>query len=117
MNVIVGMPQIGHWYRRRDKGETFQVVGRDVDSRAIEIQYFGGDVDEIEAAAWSELPLERGEPPEDWTAPLDDVEPDDLGYSQGVAEPAGAHDPLHSVSAVMDSADTGEPANGFMRRD
>ncbi|HTY93257.1 MAG TPA: DUF6763 family protein [Steroidobacteraceae bacterium] len=100
MNAIVGMPHIGKWYTRRDKGETFQVVGRDEESRAIEIQYFGGDVDEIEAATWSELPLEHGEPPEDWTAPLDEVESDDLGYSQGATDPAGASDPLHSVGTV-----------------
>jgi hypothetical protein len=28
------------------------------------------------------LPLEQVEAPEDWTAPLDDVEIDDLGYSE-----------------------------------
>jgi hypothetical protein len=31
---------------------------------------------------WRELELELIEPPEDWTGPVDDVERDDLGYSE-----------------------------------
>lgn len=31
---------------------------------------------------WRELTLEPIEPPEDWTGPVDDVERDDLGYSE-----------------------------------
>lgn len=82
MNLYVGRPEIGQWYARADKGELFQVVGRDDGSRTIETQSFDGDVDEIDAEAWSALPLERTEPPEDWTAPLDALQPDDLGYSE-----------------------------------
>jgi hypothetical protein len=77
MNAIIGGPEIGQWYARADKGELFQVVGRDDESRAIEIQYFGGDVDEIDAESWGALPLERAEPPEDSAAPMDDVQTDD----------------------------------------
>jgi hypothetical protein len=29
---------------------------------------------------WEEMDLEEIEPPEDWTGPLDKLEPDDLGY-------------------------------------
>jgi hypothetical protein len=39
-------------------------------------------VDEIDAEAWSTLPLEQASEPEDWTGPIDDVEVDDLGYSE-----------------------------------
>ena len=81
MNTFVGRPEIGQWYTRGDKGELFQVVGRDDQSRTIEIQSFGGDVDEIDSETWCTLPLERAEPPEDSTAPMDNVEKDDLGYS------------------------------------
>ena len=65
-----------------DKGELFQVVGRDDKSRSIEIQYFDGDVDEIDGETWAALPIEPTEPPEDMTAPMDDIETDDLGYSE-----------------------------------
>lgn len=36
----------------------------------------------IDAETWALLPLERVEPPEDVTAPVDDIETDDLGYSE-----------------------------------
>jgi len=60
----------------------FQVVGRDENSRSIEIQSFDGELDEIDTETWATLPLERVEPPEDWTGPMEDVATDDLGYSQ-----------------------------------
>ena len=82
MNARVGRPEIGQWYLHQDKGEMFRVTGYDERARTIEIQNFDGDVDEIEAEAWAAMPLERAEEPEDWTGPVDDVEVDDLGYSE-----------------------------------
>ena len=82
MNAFLVRPEIGHWYAHVDKGEPFQVVGRDDKSRSIEIQYFDGDVDEIDGETWAALPIEPTEPPEDITAPMDDIETDDLGYSE-----------------------------------
>jgi len=72
MNADFMRPEIGQWYRRVDKGESFQVVGRDPGSRAIEVQSVSGDLDEIDSETWATLALERVEPREDWTAPLDD---------------------------------------------
>jgi len=82
MNTGVGGARVGQWYRRSDKGEIFQVTGYDKASGTIEIQTFDGDLDEIDEDAWRELPLGLAEPPEDWTGPVDDVERDDLGYSE-----------------------------------
>jgi len=82
MNTSVGKPRIGQWYRRLDKGEIFQVTARDEGSRSIEIQAFDGELDEIDEESWTALPLELAEPPEDWTGPIDDIEVDDLGYSE-----------------------------------
>lgn len=82
MNAGVGRAQIGQWYLRWDKGEIFQVTGYDEESGTIEVQAFDGDLDEIDEETWSELPLGLAEPPEDWTGPVDDVERDDLGYSE-----------------------------------
>ncbi len=81
MNSGVGRARIGQWYSRWDKGEIFQVTGVDDDSKTVAIQTFGGDLDEIDQEAWATLPLSFAEPPEDWTGPVDDVEVDDLGYS------------------------------------
>jgi hypothetical protein len=82
MNTGVGRARIGQWYTRGDKGEIFQVVGYDPSSRTIETQTFDGDLDEVDLETWAGLPLALAEPPEDWTGPVDDVERDDLGYSE-----------------------------------
>jgi hypothetical protein len=129
MNKDVGHAQIGQWYLHRDKGEIFQVIGRDEAARTIEIQTFGGDLDEIDEETWGVLPLGLAEPPEDWTGPVDDVERDDLGYSEtdmrgaDWAEPLGSHRPLPetwqdtteeeestSVSTAESAAEVGELA-------
>ena len=94
--VPVGRPEIGQWYLHRDKGEMFLVTGYDDEARTIEIQNFDGDVDEIEAAAWGTMPLERAAQPEDWTGPLDDVEVDDLGLSETGMSAADWAEPLQS---------------------
>ena len=60
----------------------FKLVGHDDRWRTIEIPCFDGDLDEIDDETWNALPLERSAAPEDWTGPLDDVETDDLGYSE-----------------------------------
>jgi hypothetical protein len=82
MNNGVGSARLGQWYLRRDKGEIFQVTGYDREASTIEIQTFDGDLDEIDEETWRILPLGLAEPPEDWTGPMDDVERDDLGYSE-----------------------------------
>jgi hypothetical protein len=75
------IPEVGHWYAHRDKGQMFQVVAVDEEQRAIEIQDFDGDVDEIDFDGWHAMPLEPAEPPEDWTGPVDGVETDDPRYA------------------------------------
>jgi hypothetical protein len=75
-------PIVGMWYQHFDKGEKFEVVAVDEDEKTVEIQYYDGDIDELDFQAWYQLPIEPIETPEDQTAPLDDVEPDDLDYSE-----------------------------------
>jgi len=94
MNNGVGSARIGQWYARWDKGEIFQVTGCDKEAGTIEIQTFDGDLDEIEDESWRVLPLGLAEPPEDWTGPVDDVERDDLGYSETEMSGADWAEPL-----------------------
>lgn len=75
-------PIVGNWYELPDKGQRFEVVEIDEDKGIIEIQYFDGDLDEIELDEWYDLNIEPIEAPEDWTGPIDNVEQDDLGYSE-----------------------------------
>ncbi|MFO1407733.1 MAG: DUF6763 family protein [Steroidobacteraceae bacterium] len=90
-------PVIGEWYRRPG-GDSFEVVAVDRDDRTIEIQYFDGTVEELEAEEWFEEEIERTDPPEDWTGSLDvDAEDTENEYE---VEPGNSRpwaDPLQYV--------------------
>lgn len=73
-------PIPGSWYCCRVKGQLFQVISVD-DDGSVQIQRFDGDLEVLEMEAWDELDIDFAEPPEDWTGPVDDLEPDDLDYS------------------------------------
>lgn len=75
-------PQVSQWYRHLDKGQQFYVTAIDDEEGTVEIQHFDGDVEEMDFDDWYELTLEPIVPPEDWTGPVDDVERDDLGYTE-----------------------------------
>jgi hypothetical protein len=74
----VGRPEVGNWYERTDKGETFQVVSVDAASGTVQCQSFDGELDSIEAEDWAGLPLVAAAAPEDWTGAVGDVEADDV---------------------------------------
>ncbi len=75
-------PIVGNWYLDLDTNQKFEVVVIDEDAGTIEIQYFDGNVDEIDVDVWPEMNLEPIEEPEDWTGPIDDVEADDIQLSE-----------------------------------
>lgn len=75
-------PIIGNWYRNQETGNDFEVVALDEDAQTIEIQYFDGEVEELDLDAWYELAIEAIEAPEDWSGPFDELESDDLGYDE-----------------------------------
>lgn len=75
-------PIVSQWYQHLDKGYRFQVLAFDEDARTVEVQHFDGDLEDLDLESWYELDIEPIEPPEDWTGPMDDVERDDLPYSE-----------------------------------
>ena len=113
MNTRVGPARIGQWYARADKGEVFQVTGLDAKAGTIEIQSFDGDLDEIDEETWAELPVELAEAPEDWTGPMDDVEVDDLGYTDTAMRGPDWTEPLtpfHGAAARQEAWEDETPA-------
>src|SRR5579872_1314345 len=90
-------PLIGQWYRHLDKGESFLVTAHDERTGSTEIQFFDGDLDEIDADAWAELPVVLAEPPEDWTGPVDSAPHDDLGYSETAMKENDWEAPLQAL--------------------
>lgn len=75
-------PIIDQWYRHLDKGEMLRVVAVDPAARLVEIQDFDGDIEELDFDAWRDMDIATAEAPEDWTGPYDDIEIDDLGYTE-----------------------------------
>lgn len=84
---------IGDWYQVPG-GQCFEVVAFDPDEETIEIQYFDGEVEELDFDTWEEMALEPAEPPEDWTGAFDEIERDDLGYSDVAMHPENWAGPL-----------------------
>lgn len=73
-------PIIGNWYRNLETEGDFEVVALDEDAQTIEIQYFDGDIEELDLDAWYDLPIEAIPAPEDWSGPFDRLDADELGY-------------------------------------
>ena len=97
-------PIVGMWYKHFDKGEEFEVVAVDEDARTVEIQYYDGNLDELDFSTWYQLPIEPIEPPEDPTAPLDRGEPEDLDYSE-TSLPASWEEAAEGVKDPKDDWD------------
>jgi hypothetical protein len=94
------IPAVGHWYQNPDQSK-FEVIALDEDEGVIEIQYFDGELDEMEFDVWPQLGLEGVSPPEDWTGAYDGFERDDLGYTDLNLRPDG-------YSSFVDKLDTDE---------
>lgn len=73
-------PAVGKWYQGTDQLK-FEVVALDEDEAVIEIQYLGGELDEVEFDVWTQMGIEGISPPEDWAAAYDGIERDDLGFT------------------------------------
>jgi hypothetical protein len=74
--------RIGRWYLRWDKGEIFQVTGRDALAGDVYIRTFDGGSDVIPLEQWEHLPLGVADPPEDWAGPLETVDEIDMDCAQ-----------------------------------
>jgi len=71
-------PIIDAWYHYPAKAQKFKVTALDERTATVEIQYFDGNIDELDLDTWYGLDIERIEAPEDWTGPMDNIEKDDL---------------------------------------
>lgn len=68
-------PDIGHWYQDGFKTSIFEVVALDIKG-GVEIQYFDGEIEELDLDSWYELELVEIPAPEDWSGPFEMVKED-----------------------------------------
>ncbi len=79
--ATVADPIIESWYKDVENNLIFKVVAFDDKDDTIEVQYVDGDIGEYDRESWYNSTFDYIEAPEDWSAPYDDLEIDDMGYS------------------------------------
>ena len=85
------------WYQHLDKGQRFRVVEVDEGTMLVEIQYFDGNLEEIDLSDWRQMDIELIAEPENWAGALDIAEPDDFGTSITDTSPTDWTEPLREV--------------------
>lgn len=97
-------PVVGAWYWDVEQSLQFEIVAYDTDgdgkgSSTIEIQYFDGEVEELDMDTWVSMNVVSISAPKDWTGPYE-VEKDEFSdLTDGeVQHPASDwNNPLDSV--------------------
>ena len=62
--------RVGDWYKNVT-GDTFEIVAQDDEDETLELQYFDGTVEELDAETWQSMHPEPVEQPEDWVGSMD----------------------------------------------
>ncbi len=76
MMQSVTEPVIGQWYEDIQK-RRFEVVAADED--AVEIQYYDGDVEEVDMESWYLMNVVLAAEPNDASGPYDDLGMEEFG--------------------------------------
>jgi len=79
-------PEIESWYESID-GTLFKIIAIDDSTGALEVQFFEGDIEELELDEWNQVLARPIAPPEDWTGPFDGLESDDFGDTDRPKQP------------------------------
>jgi hypothetical protein len=103
-------PEVGSWYRRLDRSPPFQVVAYDQDAGTVDIEYFDGTVDEWPTEQWYGFDIRPCDPPQDWSGPFDDIEPDELSPDDRSLAAGESPEALESLleHAIQQAPDIGE---------
>ncbi len=85
---------IGNWYKSQDIQKIFEIVAIDAEDDCIEIQYFDGEVEELDIDSWNELNTIEVAAPEDWCGPYEMNKEDLENYTDDVIHPEDWNGPL-----------------------
>lgn len=94
--TIPKKPKLDSWYEDEER-RRFKIVAIDDSDGTIEIQYFDGDVAEIDNDTWYQMDLRSTEEPEDGSGPFDDLEKDDMGERYRVVRPEDWNGPADEM--------------------
>ncbi len=94
--TIPRKPELDSWYEDEER-RCFKIVAIDDGDGTIEIQYFDGDVAEIESDTWYQLSLRSIVEPEDGSGPFDDLEQDKPGDQSRATQPEDWDDPANEM--------------------
>lgn len=94
--TIPKKPKLDAWYEDGE-GRSFKIVAIDDHDNTIEIQYFDGDVAEVESDTWYLLDLQSIEEPENGSGPFDSLEEDDIDGTSRPARPEDLSEPLDEM--------------------
>lgn len=64
-------PVVGCWYKDLERNHNFEIVATDPKEGTIEIQYFAGEIEELDENTWYEMQLASIAPPKDWSGPFE----------------------------------------------
>ena len=93
------LPVIGDWFKN-ELGESFEIVAIDEKDASIEVQFYDGEIAEYDMETWRMLNIVPISPPEDWSAPFDDLEKDDLSFSDQPFRPEDWSGPLDDLEKL-----------------
>lgn len=95
------LPDVGHWYQDQEYHAAFAVVALDDLGQNVEIQYFAGEIEEIDMDSWYERNIESIPPPEDWSGAFE-LSPEDLDSYNGSFNSEEVFDFLDGIGSEED---------------
>lgn len=91
-------PIVGAWYQDLEFLSSFEVVASDDKDDCVEIQYFNGEIEEVDLETWYELDLSPIPAPDDWSGPYE-MAKEDMGYTDDVLHPDDWSNPLEEIDS------------------
>jgi hypothetical protein len=89
-------PLVDEWYRDA-RGNVFKVVAIHDADQTIEVQHYDGAVEDLEPESWRDMGVEMTDEPEDWSAPFDDLEEDDIEEADSAMHAGRRGNPLDGM--------------------
>lgn len=102
MLVVSAHPDIGVWYKSPEIEEIFEVIDVDADNDCVDIQYFNGDIGELDIESWRNMQIIEVAEPEDWSGAYKMSQEDLANYLDDTIRPEKHQNPLAEIDRIAD---------------